>query len=255
MTCNKTAWHGIGLFDFAWDTEIGSTDERLDKLDFKELLRTKKAVLFDLDGTLVDSMWLWGKIDVAFLAQHGIACPPDLEDALEGKSFDATAHYFKERFDLPMSPGEIRQTWVDMAIEAYRTAVPLKTGALRFLQYLDRNGIKAGIATSNGIEMVDAVIDAKGVRPYFQAIVTGCEVGSSKPAPDIYLEAARRLGVEAADCIVFEDIPAGIMAGKNAGMTVFAMEDEFSKGMEEKKRTLADGYFADFHEAMGELGA
>ena len=122
----------------------------------KDFLKNKKAVLFDLDGTLVDSMWMWPQIDVEFLGRFGYDCPGDLERAVEGMSFSETAAYFKERFSLPMTLEEIKECWSQMAMDKYRTQVPLKPGALEFLRYCKDQGIATGIATSNGRPIVDA---------------------------------------------------------------------------------------------------
>ena len=90
----------------------------------KDFLKNKKAVLFDLDGTLVDSMWMWPQIDVEFLGRFGYDCPGDLERAVEGMSFSETAAYFKERFSLPMTLEEIKECWSQMAMDKYRTRSP-----------------------------------------------------------------------------------------------------------------------------------
>ena len=216
----------------------------------KELLNGKKAVLFDLDGTLVDSMWMWKQIDIEFLGEYGYDCPDDLQKSIEGMSFSETAVYFKERFQLPLSLDEIKACWTQMSIDKYRYEVPMKKGALEFLQYCKEKGIQTGIATSNGREMVDAVIGSLNIGDYLQEITTACEVKAGKPEPDIYLEVAKRLGVNPSDCIVFEDIPAGIIAGKRAGMTVVAVEDDFSRAMKEEKCALADGFIEDYFELL-----
>ncbi|UEB80524.1 HAD family phosphatase [Clostridium sp. M62/1] len=195
-----------------------------------------------MDGTLVDSMWMWGAIDIEYLGKFGIPCPKDLQKAIEGMSFTETAVYFKERFSLPDSLEQIKADWTAMSIEKYRTEVPLKPGVRRFLEEAAERDIKMAICTSNGREMVDAVLSALKIRDFFSCVITGCEVAAGKPSPDIYLEAARRLSVKPEECAVFEDVPAGILSGKRAGMTVFAVEDDFSKGMEQEKRRLADGY-------------
>lgn len=222
--------------------EISKLQEEGGPGDERGLLSGKRAFLFDLDGTLVDSMWMWGAIDIEYLGKFGISCPKDLQKAIEGMSFTETAIYFKERFSLPDSLEQIKADWIAMSIEKYRTEVPLKPGVRRFLEEAEGKGIQMAICTSNGREMVDAVLGALKIRDFFTCVITGCEVAAGKPSPDIYLEAARRLSVKPEECAVFEDVPAGILAGKRAGMTVFAVEDDFSKGMEQEKRRLADGY-------------
>ena len=219
----------------------------------KELIKGKKAALFDLDGTLVDSMWMWKQIDIEFLRKFGIECPDDLQKAIEGMSFSETAVYFKDRFSIPWTLDEIKNCWTQMSIDKYRYEVPLKNGAMELLKYCKENGIRTGIATSNGRDMVDAVVEALKIGDYLDVITTACEVKAGKPEPDIYLEVAKRLHVNPKDCIVFEDIPAGIIAGKRAGMTVIAVEDDFSKWMKDEKIRLADGFIDSYIELREEL--
>lgn len=216
----------------------------------KEMLHGKKAVLFDLDGTLVDSMWMWHQIDIEYLARFGYECPDDLERAIEGMSFSETAVYFKERFQIPESLDEMKECWIQMSIDKYRHEVPLKEGALEFLQYCREQNLRTGIATSNSREIVDAVLEALQLTNYFDVVTTACEVNAGKPAPDIYLEVAKRLETEPKDCLVFEDIPAGILAGKRAGMTVIAVEDTFSKALKSEKCALADGFINHYFELL-----
>ena len=214
--------------------------EEVSSLENSSPLAGKKAFLFDLDGTLVDSMWMWGAIDVEYLGRFGLECPPDLQKAIEGMSFSETAAYFKKRFSLDASLDEIKADWVSMSIEKYRSQVFPKPGAEDFLSWAAKQNIKMAVCTSNGREMVDAVLSSLNLARYFDCIITGCEVAAGKPSPDIYLEAARRMKVSPEECAVFEDVPAGILAGKRAGMEVFAVEDEYSLGMEEEKRALSD---------------
>ena len=216
----------------------------------KKLLDGKKAMLFDLDGTLVDSMWMWKQIDIEFLGRFGYDCPDDLQKSIEGMSFSETAVYFKERFAIPLSLEEIKTCWTRMSIDKYRYEVPLKTGAIEFLKYCKGHDIRTGIATSNGRDMVDAVVESLQIGDYLDVITTACEVKAGKPEPDIYLEVARRLGVKPSECLVFEDIPAGITAGKRAGMQVIAVEDDFSKHMKPEKLELADGFIETYFDIL-----
>ncbi|MBP3603656.1 MAG: HAD family phosphatase [Lachnospiraceae bacterium] len=204
------------------------------------MLKDIEAVLFDLDGTLVDSMWIWKDIDIEYLGRFGITLPDDLQSCIEGMSFTETAVYMKERFAIPDSIEVMKEQWNQMAWQKYTQEVPLKKGALEFLEYCRSHHIKLGIATSNSKELVTAVLDALHIQNYFDCVVTGCEVNKGKPAPDIYLKAASKCNVLPEKCLVFEDIIAGITAGKTAGMRVCAVEDAYSMSMQHEKEVLAD---------------
>lgn len=217
------------------------------------MLENIGAVLFDLDGSLVDSMGIWQEIDVAYLAGFGLSLPGELQNEIEGMSFSETAHYFKNRFQLPVDEETIKEDWNRMAWDQYTHHVPLKRGAEKFIKYCRSKGIRMGIATSNSRALVENVIQVHGLSEYFDCIVTGCDVEKGKPAPDIYLEAAKRCGIRPEKCLVFEDIVAGILAGRRAGMTVCAVEDDYSRHQDAEKRKLADFYITDFYD-IGELG-
>lgn len=214
------------------------------------MLQNTQAIIFDLDGTLVDSMWLWNDIDIEFLEARGLALPETYQHDIEGMSFTETAIYTKELFRLPESVDELKAIWNRMAIEKYTFEVPFKPGAEKFLQHCKKQKISMGIATSNSRELVDAVVHALHLDNYIQEIVTSCEVEKGKPAPDVYLEAARRLGIAPEYCLVFEDVPMGILAGKNAGMRVCAVEDAFSADKQAEKRSLADYYISNYEQVL-----
>ena len=214
------------------------------------MLTNKKAVIFDLDGTVVDSMWMWEAIDIEYLARFGIGLPPDLQKKISGMSFSETAVYFKEEFSIPDSLEKIKADWNDMAMDKYCHEVTLKPGVLQFLKDLKKAGIKTGIATSNSKELAMAVLEKRGLLQYFDEVHMSCEVSTGKPAPDIYLLVAKYLGVEPKDCLVFEDISEGILAGKSAGMTVCGVEDAFSAAYREEKKQLADYYIESYDEIV-----
>lgn len=217
------------------------------------MLKDIEAVLFDLDGSLVDSMWIWRDIDIEYLSKFGISLPEQLQADIEGMSFTETAVYFKKRFKIPDSVEQIKEDWNRMAWDKYTHHVPLKRGAREFVEYCHENEIRLGIATSNSRELVENVIGVHGLMDYFDSIVTGCDVEKGKPAPDVYLEAAKRCGTDPVKCLVFEDIVPGILAGKSAGMKVCAVEDAYSRHQDVEKKRLSDYFITDYFDIVAGL--
>lgn len=209
-----------------------------------------KAVIFDLDGSLVDSMWMWHAIDIEYLGRFGIAMPKNLQEEIGGKSFSETAVYFKERFSLSDTLQQIKDDWNRMAWDKYTHEVPVKDGVMELLEYCKAHDIRMGIATSNSRELVDNIVSVHQLDQYISCIVTGCEVAKGKPAPDVYFAVAEKLGVKPEECLVFEDIVEGIMAGKSAGMKVCAVYDKNSEYQDEEKRRLSDYYTYEFRELI-----
>lgn len=217
------------------------------------MLEGKKAVIFDMDGSLIDSMWIWLEVDKQYMGKYKLSAPENFYPDIEGKSFIETAQYFLDAFpSLNFTVEDVCREWTEMAIEMYQTRVPLKEGAEEFLRRMDEKGILMGIATSNSRELAETVLDVLHVRRYFSAIVTSDEVRRGKPEPDVYLKAAEELKVQPQECLVFEDVPNGIRAGKNAGMSVCAVHDSFSVPYEAQKRELADYYIHDYKEIWNE---
>ncbi len=211
------------------------------------MLKNIKAVIFDMDGSLVDSMWIWKQIDIDYLGRFGHKLPETLQSEIEGMSFLETAIYMKKRFNIPQEIEEMIADWNHMAWDKYENEVFLKPGVAEFLKECQKRGIKLGIASSNSRELVENVIRSRGLQDVFGYIMTGSDNVKGKPAPDIYLRAAEGLGVKPEFCLVFEDIVQGILAGKSAGMRVCAVEDLYSVHQREEKRKLADYYIEDYY--------
>jgi len=215
------------------------------------MITNKKAVIFYLDGSLVDSMWIWREIDIEYMNRHGYATTREELDAfqaeIEGMSFRETAEWVSSHYDIPRTVEEMMDDWNDMAWDKYEKEVPLKEGVRGFIEECKKHGIKLGIASSNSRELVENVLNVHGILDYFECIKTGSDGLKGKPAPDIYLTVADLLQVSPADCLVFEDVIKGIQAGKNAGMQVCAVEDAYSAIHREEKKKLADYYIEDYY--------
>lgn len=216
----------------------------------KRLPEGVTALLFDMDGTLIDSMWMWDAIDIEFLDRYGLTMPPTLKKDIEGYGFHETAIYFKEHFPIPDTVEEIMDCWNEMAHEKYLHEVPLKEGVLEFLQQARAQGLKMGIATSNSRQLTEAVLNALHITEYFDCVLTSHEVQHGKPAPDIYIRLAQELNTAPEHCLVFEDVPAGILAGHRAGMRAWAVEDTWSAHMRTEKYEQADDYIESFEQLV-----
>ena len=211
-----------------------------------------EAVIFDLDGTLIDSMGMWKEIDEEYLGGLGIEVPERIQRDLEGLSYHETAVYFKKRFNLKDDLDTIKSDWHRMSHDKYVYELQFKEGAAEFLADLNDRGIKCGIASSNSRQLIEETLLRRGLMKYIQAISTCDDVGKNKPEPDVYLHAAKLLGASPEKCLVFEDVPMGITAGKNAGMRTAAIYDEYSKEVENEKKELADHYLISFKERFYE---
>lgn len=215
------------------------------------MLEEIKGVIFDMDGTLIDSMWVWEEVDVDYVKRYQLVEPEGFYETIEGMSFTDVAKYYKKTFpQIRDSVEQIKADWMEMGYRLYRDEVELKSGVKEFLEELKKCGIKIGIATSNDRDMTEMVLEARGILQEFDAICTSDEVKIGKPAPDVYLKAAEDLGVDPKDCLIFEDVPAGLMAGKSAGMQTCAVADKFSEDQIEKKRALADYFIQDYFEVL-----
>ncbi len=212
----------------------------------KTLSNEIDAVIFDLDGTLTDSMWMWTDIDIAYLSRFGYEFDKQLQTDIAGMSITETAVYFKKNYQIPYSLEEIIQDWIRMSIDKYQHEVPLKPYTRELLSALRENGVRTAIASSNAIEMIEACLYSNSIQDQFDKVVTSNQVKRGKPYPDVYLYAAECIGAEPSRCLVFEDIPAGLQAAKAAGMTAIAVYDDFSADVEDEKHSIADFYYHDF---------
>ncbi len=200
-----------------------------------------KAVIFDLDGTLIDSMSIWRKVDREFLGKRGIEVPKDLFEHLpQGNSYNQTAQYFKDRFLLPDSVEEIMNEWTEAVRWHYKHDMTLKDNVQTVLNWLCIKQIPIAIGTSNHEDLTTLALTQHNIMSFFKTIVTGTHDMKGKPFPDIFLKTANELSVEPESCIVIEDTLNGIRAAKSAGMYAIAIYDEDSNEHRELINSEAD---------------
>ena len=188
-----------------------------------------KGAIFDLDGTLFDSLWVWEEIDLRFLSKRGIAVPPDYSQSIGALSFRQTAEYTVQRFKLAETPESLMQEWMEMSREAYANEIRLKKGAKEFLIRLKEMGVKLAVATSSTPDLYVPALINNGIYELFSAVVD-TTTERSKDHPDIYLAAAKKLGVSPAECAVFEDLPVAVDSAKRGGFFTVAVYDDHYKG-------------------------
>lgn len=213
-------------------------------------MREFKGAIFDLDGTILDSMWVWKQVDINFLGKRGIELPADYVKAISTLNLRTAAEYTIERFGLEEQVEAVMDEWFQMAVQEYAEDVQLKSGVREYLAYLKAKGVKMAIATSSHEGLFLPCLENNEIYEFFDVIVTTMEVERGKEFPDVYEEAAKRLQLKVTDCMVFEDIHNAVKAAKEGGFYVVAVEEEHSAGDREEIIKLADKYIKDFEEMM-----
>jgi len=178
-----------------------------------------EAVVFDLDGVLIQSEEVWDEVREAYVRERGGRYNDEVQRAMMGMSSPEWSRYLHEVAGVPDEPDEINAEVVRRMLAAYRTHLPLIDGALDAVRRLSTR-YPLGLASSSNRTLIDAVLDLAGLTPYFAVTVSSEEVARGKPAPDVYLEAARRLDALPNACVAVEDSHGGIRAAKAAGMRV-----------------------------------
>lgn len=210
-----------------------------------------EAAIFDLDGTLLDSMYVWRHIDDLFFEKRGMVSPPDYGPALAGKSYRESAEYTIARFGFSESWEEIVKEWTDMAIDEYAHHVPLKNGALEYLHALQAAGVKLAVATALPEYLYKPCLENLGIMDLFSALCSTDETGGrGKKDGEVFLLAAQRLGIAAEKCAVFEDVLEGICGAKKAGMHAYCVMDDAAKHSHAQISCIADGMIGCFHNIL-----
>ncbi|MDO4615949.1 MAG: HAD family phosphatase [Lachnospiraceae bacterium] len=209
-----------------------------------------KGAIFDLDGTLLDSMWIWDQIDIEFLAKRGIQeVPKDYQETIATFGAEKTAVYTIERFGLKDKPEDLVREWLDMAHDYYANHLQLKEYVYEYLCFLHEKKVPMAVATSSDIALVKPCLERTGLLPLLDTVLTVRDIGRGKQFPDIYLEAAKRLDCVPEECLVFEDVLEAATTAKNAGFPVVGVaENRCPQASAELLKQQADHYIESFRE-------
>lgn len=204
-----------------------------------------KGAIFDLDGTLLDSMSIWDTIGNDYLRSLGIETKENLAETFRTFTLEQSAEYYRTHYGITLSACEIINGINDMIADFYRNTVPLKKGVAEFLEKLSQKNIKMCIATVTDRQLAEAALIRLNIRNYFTGIFTTAEVGSGKSSPQIYRATLDWLGTEKWETLVFEDTYHALMTAKNDGFPVVAVYDEHETRQTEIRK-ISDYYIIDY---------
>lgn len=204
-----------------------------------------KGAIFDLDGTLLDSMFIWDTIGEEYLRSLGKEPHEDLKETFMTLTLEEAAEYYREYYGVTLSVKEIVDGVNSMVEQTYRTKVTLKPGIGEYLAWLKENRVRMCVATVTDRYLVEETLDRLGVRHYFSEIFTCAEVGFGKDKPVIYQKALEHLETEKRDTYVFEDMLFALNTAKTDGFPTVGVYDRHEAHQDELKG-LADYYIFDF---------
>lgn len=208
-----------------------------------------KAAIFDLDGTLLNSMDVWEEIDIKFLHKRGLTVPDNYVTEICARSFEEAARYTIDLFGLSESVEKIISEWNAMAAYEYAQNVRLTPFAADYLLKLKNMGIRLAVATGLPEELYYPCLENNGIISLFDALCSTEQVARGKEYPDIFQFTAKALGVAPNECIVYEDVLPAVKSAKQAGMTVYGVYDKYSLNNRFEIEAIADGYLMDFQNA------
>ena len=207
-----------------------------------------EGAIFDMDGTLLDSMGVWDTLASDYLRSLGYSPRAGLDREVAVMSVEMAAEYFLREYGVPLETHEIVAGINGMLADYYRHTAPLKRGARQFLERLRSSGARLCVATATDAELAEAALGRTGVREYFSAVLTCAEVGKPKTEPEIYRAAFARLGTQKRKTAVFEDALHALDTARRDGFLCVGVYDEHEPRRAELE-ALADAYIEDFTRA------
>ena len=211
-----------------------------------------KGVILDLDGTLIDSMGIWYRIDRIFLRENGVTDPPeDISDRMKKMTVEESSVYFREHFGLSCTAEYISRRIEELVRVEYEQNIALTPGVYELLGLLDRLGIPYGVATATYRSLAEAILSRYDILSRLRFLLTDREFPSGKKTPDIFLGAAEILEIVPCETLVIEDSLHCIRAAAEGGFLTAAVYDSAAERETEQIRSEADWYFGSLGEVCG----
>ena len=207
-------------------------------------------LIFDMDGTLIDSNGIWRDVDTAFLAKRGLPYTREYYEGVAHTVFPKAAEFTKSYCRLPESTDEIMAEWMEMAGDLYTTSVPVKPGVVAYLERCKAAGERMAVLTSSVPAHCHAALEHLGLKPYFERIFFAQELGTEKKYPTLWEKVAAALGVSPADCTLFDDSVEAIRGAKAAGMHTVGVADPYFASTADEMARTCDRYISSFGELL-----
>ena len=218
------------------------------KIENKEI----KGIIFDIDGTLIDSCSIWGEVDIRFFSKRNMEMPKDYQEAIGHIGLDKAAEYTIKRFNLNEKKEDIIKEWKNGVLELYANEVVLKPHVKEFLMLLKEHNIPFCAATANDEDCYKKCLERNGIYDLFDFILEVNHFKDGKDKPTIYIEAAKKLGVDISNCMVFEDLLMALNTASKAGFITCAVY-EHSCNEEKEKLEIANFYIKDYQELIDKI--
>lgn len=207
-------------------------------------------LIFDLDGTLLDSNSVWVDVDVAFLSRRGLVPTKEYTDFVSHSILPVSAQFTKEHYGLRETVEEIMAEWMELARDAYFFHAPLKPGVAEYLEKCRREGHEMALFTASVPELGRMAVERLGLDKYLSALIFAQELGMEKRSPAAFEAALAQLEQRPEDCTMYDDSPRNCAAAKAAGLTVVGVQDDlFAHGQEELK-SICHHYIQSFEELL-----
>lgn len=210
------------------------------------------GVIFDLDGTILDSMKMWQDLDRDFLERYGKEYKPQVSEMMLSKSLEQAAEIIAEQYNLPLTPQEIVEEWNVQLYEKYMYELELKPNALEMIEMFEKYKIPMCVATLTEKWYAEGALKRLGIYDKMQFVLTVSEVGKSKRDPEIYIMCAQRMGIHPGDIVVMEDSLHAIETAKSARFITYGIVDKNNHSVEEIEQ-VADKTITDFQQVINEF--